>query len=353
MHAPLLVLVAGLGAPEPPGVPAPVEVPAPRSDPETPDAETMQWSAPASCPDVTEFRASVERRLGRALVDDEVKVEARVEATTGGYRLALRTVASGVTDTRTFEAGDCTTLVDAAGLVVALAVDPLAVAARVLDPPPAARDEFSDPVAAEPTVTTVRTRGSSVAPGVSSGPVTRRADARMHDVRPTGLFRVGVGVGLGVVPRVSGAVSAAAGLRWRRARLELEGSYWIPRVAKPIGPWVRVQLGTVAVRGCGQLARERFDVVVCAGPQIGRMGGHGVGTRYPRRADAIWFSLNAGVAMSWWFRPRWALAGGLDVAVPVVRPAFELAGAERTQLYTPASVSGRLWLGIEVRTRAP
>lgn len=347
----LLASLGWLGAPDPLAVPTPSEVPPPAQP--TTAIDPIQWSAPAGCPDAVALRAGVERRLGRSLLEGEVTVEARVQASgEGHHRLELRTRASGVIDTRSFDADDCTSLVDAAALVVALAVDPLAVAARAVHTEAGAADELGDPVA--PAVTTsarvrAEDRGTSPVVGRGASGVTRTVDRR-----PAALFRIAGGVGLGAVPRVSGAVSLAAGLRWHRGRLELEGSYWIPRTTERLaGSAVRVQLGTVAVRGCGQLVRERFDAVLCAGPQLGGMRGDGKDARNARTAAGVWFGLGAGVALSWWFRPRWALAGGLDVAVPVVHPAFRLAGATPVQLYAPAAVSGRLWLGIEVRTRSP
>jgi hypothetical protein len=136
----------------------------------------------------------------------------------------------------------------------------------------------------------------------------------------------------------------------------VEGAYWIPRTSAPIdGASVRVQLGTAAVRGCGQLGRDRLEAPLCGGVQLGGMRGAGRGASAPRTTQGPWVALEAGVALSWRFAPRWALAGGFTAAVPLVEPVFELADMPPVRLFAPASVVGHVWLGIELRlgTLAP
>src|SRR5690606_15890524 len=209
--------------PEPPEPPEPpVESPKPSAEP-----EVIGWSAPAGCPSGEELRRGMERRLGRTLAAGEAQAEGRVELReAGGYRLTLRTTVEGVTEERALEADDCRALADATALIVALAIDPVAVAEVIepwggdpLEPPPAPVGVESGPLVpapaegpAEPEPEPAETPPEAIEPASRS--------------RPGGLFRVGGGVGLGAIPGVTGALALAGGLRWRRARLELEGSYW-------------------------------------------------------------------------------------------------------------------------------
>lgn len=335
--------------PEPPALPEPPELPEPPDGPELPpEPDAIRWAAPVGCPSTPELRRGIERRLGRTLAPGEANVEAQVDPRAqGGYRLVLRTSAAGVVDERTLEADDCRALADATALVVALAIDPVAVAEameafaaddEVEAPPREATPVVPAPARREATTPEPRTPSGS-GEGSSEG-----------SSRPGGLLRVGAGVGLGALPGATGVPSLAAGLRWRRARLELEGTYWIPRVSEPVdGARVAVQLGTAAVRGCGQLGRDRLEAPLCGGVQLGGMRGRGQGAPNAHAAVGLWVALEASVGLSWWFRPRWALAGGFAAAVPLRQPSFELTDDPPVSLFEPSAVVGRVWLGIELR----
>lgn len=330
-------------------VPEPPELPEPPDGPELPpEPDAIRWAAPVGCPAGPELRRGIERRLGRTLAPGEANVDAQVEPRAqGGYRLVLRTSAAGVVDERTLEADDCRALADATALVVALAIDPVAVAEAMeafaaddeVEPPRETPPVGPAPARREATTTELRSTTDS---GEASEPAERS--------RPEGLLRVGAGVGLGALPGVTFVPSLAAGLRWRRARLELEGTYWIPRVSEPVdGARVAVQLGTAAVRGCGQLGRDRLEAPLCGGVQLGGMRGRGQGAPNAHAAVGPWVALEASVGLSWWFRPRWALAGGFAAAVPLRTPSFELTDETPVSLFEPSSVVGRVWLGIELR----
>lgn len=318
-------------APDDPALPEPPDLPEPPgSAPEPPgsepEPEPLRWSAPVGCPSAAELRQGIELRLGRPLGPREAQIDARVDPGEGGYRLTLRAEARGVSEQRTLDADDCGALTAAAALIVALAVDPVAVA-EVMES------------TAEPDALPPAPRRRSASPG----PSTPESAARGF---LGGLLRVGAGVGLGAGPGATAVPSLSGGLRWGRARLELEGSYWIPRPSEPIeSEVVRVQLGTAALRGCGVLARDRLEAPLCGGLQLGGMRGD-----YEQVSrTTLWLALEAGVGLSWWFAPRFGLAGGFTAAVPLVRPGFDAATDPPVRLFEPSSVAGRLWLGIELR----
>ncbi len=338
------------GEPAEPALPEPPELPEPPptgATPPPPGPASLQWSAPIGCPTTDELRGGIERRLGRTLEPSEAEIDARIDATEGGYRLSLRTTVDGVADERTLDADDCGALADATALIVALAVDPVAVAGalELWNREASEQTPPSEPVARP----ALRRRAMPESSEPSAEP-----PAQSPRGLAGGIMRVGGGVGLGAVPGVTGALSLAGGLRWQRARLELEGSYWIPRRSEPIdGASVRVQLGTAAVRGCGVLAREQLEAPLCGGLQVGGMRGDGEGAPGARSAQGLWLALEAGVGLSWWFQPRWALAGGFVAAVPLVSAEFDLDTEPPVQLFEPSAVAGRLWLGIEFRLNSP
>ncbi len=333
--------------PEPPTLPEPP----PTSVVDAPEPSSVHWTAPEGCPAADELRHGVERRLGRTLSPGEVDVDARVtEPASGGFRLALTTDVEGVHDERTLDADDCGALADATALIVALAVDPVAVADALGAWQSPAPEDAPPPIVATNEVGPATGTGRS--PAARAESPTEPTDGPREPM--TGIFRSSAGVGLGAVPGVTGAFALAGGLRWSRARLELEGNYWIPRPSAPDDQArVRVQLGTVTARGCGQLSRDRIEAPLCGGIAVGGMRGDGRGAPNARVAQGLWLALEAGVGLSWWFAPQWALAGGFVASVPVVHPSFDLAADPPRVLFEPSAVAGRLWLGIEFRLKSP
>ncbi|MCA9705754.1 MAG: hypothetical protein KDK70_07895 [Myxococcales bacterium] len=351
--------------------------------PVRPEPGVLDWSAPPSCPAADELRRGIERRLGRSLIAHDGAVEARVETKGEGYRLVLRTAAEGVQEERTLEADDCRTLVDATALIVAATIDPVAVAEAsapraeplVVPTPsrptapstrpavpstrpavPSTRSAAPSPRPASssssPSPSSSSSSSSSPSPSsaprsppsaeLSSAPLPRRIP------RPLGVLRAGLGGGVGAVPRGTGVAALAAGLRWTSARLEIEGTYWIPRRSVPVeGSRVRVQLGTAALRGCGLVGRPPLEVPLCSGLQLGGLRGNGIDALRARPAQGLWLALEAGAGLARRLGPRWSLAGGVTAALPLVTPAFELAGARPVRLFEPSAVVGRAWLGIE------
>lgn len=337
--------------PEPPQLPEPPTLPEPPvTGPESPESEDVIWDAPESCPGADEVRRGIERRLGRTLAADEVSVTGRVSPTVDGFALELQATVAGTVEARRLEASDCQALADATALVVALAIDPIAVAEVIQQAREVPVDEAPPAPALPPT--TVAPSTSTPAPASDT---TSRATADAEPSPPArglegGILRATAGVGLGATPGVTGAFTFAGGLRWARARLELEGSYWIPRRTNALdGATVAVQLGAAAVRGCGQIRRDRIEAPLCAGLLVGGMRGDGRGVPGARTAQGLWLAAEAGVGLSWWLSPRWALAGGFAAAIPLVQPAFEVGQDPAVRLFEPSPVAGRLWLGAELR----
>jgi hypothetical protein len=73
-----------------------------------------------------------------------------------------------------------------------------------------------------------------------------------------------------------------------------------------------------------------------------------------RAAFAGWLAVTVGPGLVWHAGRRWSLWAGLEVALAVVRPRFELRGdAQAVSLFRPAAASGRLWIGLEWRFSDP
>src|SRR5262249_45831533 len=100
-------------------------------------------------------------------------------------------------------------------------------------------------------------------------------------VRAPGVHvRVFGGPEYGAVPKTTGAIGGAVGLRGRGWRAEIDGSWafartaalsTVPEVTARIGRW------SIAGRGCGVPARGRIEVPLCAAIEAGQLVGRGTG----------------------------------------------------------------------------
>ncbi len=101
---------------------------------------SVQWDAPAGCPDGAVVRARVVRLVGEEAAR-KARLTARAAVRAEGGRWALELELAGETGAgkRSLSAGRCEELAGAAALVIAIAVDPRAVlaGAEVGGPAPA------------------------------------------------------------------------------------------------------------------------------------------------------------------------------------------------------------------------
>jgi hypothetical protein len=122
-----------------------------------------------------------------------------------------------------------------------------------------------------------------------------------------------------------------------------------------VRPLASLQAGLYAggVQGCGRLGRGALEVPLCAGLEAGAMRGE-AGVVSGRPAFASWLAVTVAPGLVWHAGRRIGLWMGLELALAVVRPRFELVGEGRTEpLFRPPAASGRLWLGVEWRFADP
>jgi hypothetical protein len=325
-----------------------------------PDAGSwLHWVAPLHCRDASSIEAAVRERLGREVEPGEIRVVARVEEQgSAGYALTLKTQTADVEDRRELTAHDCRALADATALIVALSIDAVAVAEHVDDETAASTIE---------TVETIETIEPAPAPSppqpdiVELAPpppvraVEPRADASTSPGTPgaVGVSLAGGGI-LGTLPGISGGPELA--LSWSRPkwRIELAGSWYAPRTDRSDRGAVRVQLGTATARTCARLGTARLEVPLCGGIELGGSRGDGDGVPGARTALGLWVAPVIGTGIRGRVSPRLAPFARVDVAIPVVHPAFELQGAAPSEeLFRASAASARLWLGLEVRLFPP
>ena len=269
------------------------------------------------------------------------------------WRLDLRLTVDGVQRQHRLEAPTCAALAKAAALIVAVSVDPVAVASTIenrsqqtaeVPPPPATAPRVAPPPALEPIP-------SAVAP-VPESAATEPAP-RVRRRRPvTGFVGVQAGlVGL-TVPGVSGGPGISAGLTVGGFRTELRGRYVAPKRAQRDDVGAVIDLGTVSWLGCWSPQVETVAFVTCGGFEVGalRATGRGVDNRQTQRWP--WAAAVLSGGLRWWVRERVSLSADLEVALPVV-DAVVLAQrpgvGNALRVFETGRASVRPFVGVEVR----
>lgn len=325
---------------------------------ESPPAVEFRWDAPAGCPSEAEVVAQLEALLGGPLVDrrgERLTAIARVRQEPGGaWDLRLWTVGDAGTLQRSLRHDRCDMLARAGVLIAAMAIDPLAaermadgeavaeVAAEarpVTDEAPAATPE-PPPLVQPPLEPPPRPASEPPAPV----PAVRRSRV----VR--GALRVAGGLAFGDLPGVGATLRLAPALVWPRVRLELEAAYGPPRRARfddRPDAGADLQLAALAVRACPVFRRDRVELAVCGGLEVGAMYGRGVGFALSADGRLLWSALHLAPALFVAVHPRVALFFAVEGQVALARPRFVVAGFGEVYRALPGGVRGLV--GVEAR----
>jgi hypothetical protein len=295
----------------------------------------IDWHAPASCPDAAEVERRA-RSLGPGLAPKSMVGEVTIAAD-GTFVLDL---AIDGAPSRRYVAHDCEALANVAALVLAVAVDPVAVAATRTEVPAAVGDI---PPTAAPVVLP--------SPAVSTSPniaVTRPASPRRSPPPLEGFARVHGVFGIGELPRFDAGLGVALGIGAGHGRFELHGTYLFARSAALPGVGEAeavIASWNLSPRGCGLLGRRSVRATLCAGPEVGIVTASG---RHLRQVDdtvAVWIAAVGAPGIEWAILPWLRLHAGVELVAGIRRPQF--AARERPDDRITLGAGGlRVMLGI-------
>ncbi len=289
----------------------------------------LRWSAPNGCADASMVAREVERLVGRPL--DELKatllvVQGTVTSENGRFVARLRLDDGSEVHSRSIEGSTCSEVTQAAVLSVAMALNPAVsdapsevVASQCECPDAQPRAVISAPC---PTL-------SRFAPSVPRTPPLPYAPHRAAPPPPLALH-MGFGAGItgGVLPDVTPALLAMAGLEYAPWRLEVLGAYasGSTDAAPEVGTGAMVRLWSMGGRFCWLL--QGLGIGPCGGGEVGRFRGQGYGVSAPATDTLTWVAATGGVLA----RRRLAQAAEIgiraDALAPLHRPAFRLAGRD-------------------------
>lgn len=305
-------------------------------------APTVDWTAPPQCPpdDAVLERAEA---LGADVVAASFSMRGRIEATHPGFHLELEVETASGTTTRRLDAGTCAELVQAASLVLSVAIDPLRIPESVdarLPPPP-----LTEPLPVRPV-----TRQLPEPPLGPSRPAA--PDGPVPSVR--GALLASGTAGRGISPGVDGRAQLGIGLDVPFVRAELLGFHALARrteYADMDGVGARIGAWGVTARVGPRAVLERFgglELAAGLGVELAAVVGDGFGVdrAWARRDMSVAAVVAPGLRIP--LGARFALGVDAEFAVSLRRPAFTVNGRDRS-LYRMPRLGGRAGLRFEVR----
>lgn len=267
----------------------------------------FSWAAPEECPSQPQVQAEIARLVGGTIQLHEGDLEAKATVSHGPLWAAdLTTQHAGQTGRRTIEAPSCKAAADAIALIVALLIDPDAVAANSRAP--------------EPEI-----------PSVPEPPNLEFLAGIHAQVRIGSLPGADLGLGLGV-----GVASA----RWRT---DLRWSYGLRRdqvASLPSGASGRFNLAAGSVTECLDLGHTRWGFGPCAAVEAGRVSVTGFGATAGFSRRVFWVALGGGAFASLALGRHLRASMEVDVLAPMYRPDYVFQDVPGVVFRAPA-VGGR------------
>jgi hypothetical protein len=297
---------------------------------DAPGLFTFSWNAPTECPSVDQVNAEIRRLLGgevRIRTGRDLQAEAMVQQAPF-WSASLTTRQAGRIGKRFLEAPSCQSLAETTALILALMIDPDAVAATTQKPEQEPKDEQA------------------------SVPAPPSAAHRSLDIL-VGAHAQGR---LGTLPGIDVGAGAGVGVASRRWLVELRLTYGlrdgqVADSSSMVGAYGRFNITTGSLAGCFNLGRsELADLAFgpCAVVEGGVVSAEGHGASAGFSKHAAWLALGGGayVSIALGQHLRASLEG--DILVPTYRPAYVFEDLPGVVFQAPA-VGGRAVTDISWR----
>jgi len=273
------------------------------------------WTAPAECPSQDQVESEIARLVGGDLRLRQASA-LRAEVTVSGgpiWSADLTTEQAGQKGYRNIAAPSCQAAADAIALIIALSIDPDAVAAS---------DQG--------------TGASAPPPVVLQAP---RHEER-HDERPLRIVASVHGQGrLGASPAADLGVGVGIGLAGARWRTDLRWTYGLrhDQVASlSSGAAGRFNLATGSLTGCMDAGLVAVALGPCAVVEAGRASVTGYGATAGFSRDVPWVALGGGAFSSLPLSKHLRASMELDVLLPLYRPDYVFADMPGVVFKAPA-----------------
>ena len=282
---------------------------------------SFAWAAPEGCASEQNVRARVDRILGTHATPHE-NVDARVRVVTDGstYHAEIELNSAGQSSSRRVDDSSCDALADAVALIVALAVDPEAVAPKKEAPPPPAPVSPPSPSPSPP---------ATIANRAENEPVQRHpifvGGSILLDTATLAALAVGAEFVVGYNPKHVALEISGSWLAAQDARLAAGSTEGASEHALGIG-----------ARGCWEIFDSAFTIGPCGGAELTGIFADGFGSTQTSEASAALFRALLGGRAKLQFS-RFALRLGAEAAIPFSRPSFVIDNAGTIQHISPAT----------------
>ncbi len=318
----------------------------------------LRWEAPDGCPGRDAVHAEVARLVGGRIPPGEpIAAEGRTIAAEGAFELTLRTDVAGQHGERTVRADRCDELAAAAALILALMIDPEAVARAEPEPTPLAPSlaRALAPPAREvepPRAAPAPDARRAAEPFTEAGPPSPARDGRLE-----ALFGAGIQLDVGTLPAVAPALVIEGGFGVPLIDGRVRLAFLFPQAgtsAELAGASAELMAFTAGVLACLRPIEQARALGLCADVAAGSVFGAARGISEPRFGGGFWLAAGGGLALAWQPAPWFDLEGMAEILGQIVAPAFEVLvggpGGERTiVLFQPPAVAGRFTLAAHVR----
>lgn len=305
----------------------------------------LTWTAPAGCPQREAVQTAIANNLaredfGNAL--DAVEMRGEIAQAPEGWSLRVSVRLPDGSVDRELTAGTCDELAAAAGLIIAVALDPLRVQ-RVRPPPQPEPIPTGPPKAwANPPRPPTPAVEADVEPDPPPKP---EIPARALDLRLAAMLDVGS------LPVLRGGGQAGVGVVGRWFRADASVLYWAPRAVRPFAAapdaGARVQQAGLGARACLKPELGAFEASSCGGLEGGMSWSRGIGLDSPETTALPWLTGTAGLEVAWVSRAAVGLFAGADAQFHLVRPRVNVDGLGETLKLAPAGA--RALVGMLVR----
>lgn len=294
--------------------------------------------APPACLDSASLADEVGILIGRPLAGiADVDFRIRIAQTPRGrWLLRLETVdqaarADGTRvtrGTREIDGATCAELAEAAAVAIAVSVRSIET----------------------PTVAPAGPDGH-MAPGTVQSEAPSKASAAVASSRTALSWRPAMTVALvtdtGTLPSTAPGVDLEGNLQRGSFRLTLLGAWFVSRdVSGAGGIGGTFQLAFGGALSCLAPTWGRWTPLTCAGLEVGRLAGTGVGVARPETGAALWRAARAELGVRAVLGGSAAVVLRAGVAIPLERPAFVLDQSEL--VYQPSRMAVRATAGIEL-----
>ncbi len=303
----------------------------------------LSWDAPKECPSHAATMASVVERLPPRADAAPFRVEGRIVSKEGRYRLVLHVSGETWTIERSLEDPDCHALSDAAALISALAISSHEPRAEGSTQAPEAE------VPPQPPEVEAHTREPGGSLDAQEEPPLSPKQGRSAD--SSGGLRVGGGLSLDAQRRaqlMGLLLQVAPWVQRRHVRAEI-GFDWQP--ARPFraadGQGVNVWRWGLSPRFCGVPTWGAWAVGLCAGAEVGQMGGRGVGQPRNLSTRVWWGSVLGSGSLELALLPNFGLVSLAAAKVALVRPKFN--NFQEETVYQASRVNLSVLFGVFFR----